>query len=143
MHNNIPIFEYCKTFSKYDYRLKCIQAYCDKKPNRIWPLISFTSIQNNRVVAKLEHCLPPKTRNHPSLSPIESSLTFSWGNSARSSALIWCGVCSSDRRNREYTVGASTPNDSRRDTSQSEITLTARSETNCGYFITCQRAITY
>lgn len=55
--------------------------------------------------------------------------------SARSNAFICNGVCKSDNSSLEYTSDASTPNCSNCVTNQSDIALTARVDTSCGYFI--------
>lgn len=55
--------------------------------------------------------------------------------SARSNALICNGVCNNESSSREYTSDASTPNCSNCVTNQSDIALTARADTSCGYFM--------
>lgn len=55
--------------------------------------------------------------------------------SARSNAFICNGVCRSDNSSLEYTSDASTPNCSNCVTNQSDMALTARVDTSCGYFI--------
>ena len=64
------------------------------------------------------------------------NLTFNCGISNKSMAFTLNGVWRSESTSREYTLGCSISKSSSCLISQSEISLTARFDTNWGYFIT-------